>query len=250
VLDLLRERGVIATDVSQAAKAERVGVSRHDPIDRAPHFTHWAIGELPPEVRLAGGTVRTTLDLRLQQLLEHRVAEQVATLAHKNLTEAGVVVLDTKTAEVRAMVGSTSWQASEINITTRRRHPGSALKPFVYATAIERGASPFTIAWDTRDTSDDFFAPSGGTEHGPVRYREALASSYNFAAVSVLEEVGVARVISVLRKAGVAELPGAPDDYGLRLALGAAKVRLLDLAAGMASSCAAAPSVCRTAWSR
>ena len=61
---------------------------------------------------------------------------------------------------------------------------------------------------------------------------EALASSYNFAAVDVLASVGIARVMSVLREAHVAELPGAPDDYGLRLALGAAKVRLIDLAAG------------------
>ena len=102
----------------------------------------------------------------------------------------------------------------------------------MYATAIERGATPASIAWDTRDTSDDYFAPQGGVEHGPVRYREALASSYNFAAVSVLESVGVARVMTVLRQAGVAELPGSPADYGLRLALGSAKVRLVDLAAG------------------
>jgi penicillin-binding protein 1C len=188
--------------------------------------------QLPPEVRRAGGTLHTTLDLRLQLLLERRVREQVAQLHHANLEQAGVVVLDAQTTEVRAMVGSTSFADSQIDITTRRRHPGSALKPFVYATAIEHGAAPTTIAWDTRDTSDDYFAPSGSVEHGPVRYREALASSYNFAAVDVIASVGVARVMSVLRAAGVAELPGAPDDYGLRLALGAAKVRLLDLAAG------------------
>src|SRR5262249_20349616 len=127
-------------------------------------------------------------------------------------------------------VGSTD--DSQINITTRRRHPGSALKPFVYATAIENGASPSTIAWDVRDTSDDLFSPNSGVEHGPVRYREALASSYNFAAVRVLDEVGIPRVMTTLRTAGVAELHGSPGDYGLRLALGSAKVRLVDLTAG------------------
>src|SRR5512138_1183015 len=71
-----------------------------------------------------------------------------------------------------------------------------------------------------------------GVEHGPVRYREALASSYNFAAIDVIEEVGVTRVMSVLKQAGVAELEGTPASYGPRLALGAAKVRLIDLAAG------------------
>jgi penicillin-binding protein 1C len=131
------------------------------------------------------------------------------------------------------MIGSVAWDGpgGQINITTRRRHPGSALKPFVYATAIEHGDSPATIAWDVRDTRPDYFSPSG-VEHGPVRYREALASSYNFAAIDVLGKVGVPRVMSVLRGAGVGDLDGTPDTYGLRLALGAAKVRLLDLAAG------------------
>jgi penicillin-binding protein 1C len=234
VLELLVDRGVLTESAARDARAENVVVARHEPANAAPHFTRWIVDQLPPRVRQAGGTVKTTLDLRLQRALETRVADQVAALRHLNLEQAGVVVLDTETTGVRAMVGSTGWanDDGQLNITTRRRHPGSALKPFVYATAIEHGASPSTVAWDTRDTSDDYFAPSAGVEHGPVRYREALASSYNFAAIDVIQQVGVARVMSVLRKAGVAELAGAPNDYGLRLALGSAKVRLVDLTAG------------------
>jgi len=232
VLALLQSRGVIDEATVAAIEAEHVTVARHEPPNAAPHFTRWVLEQLPPDVRRAGGVVHTTLDLRLQKLLERRVREQVTALKHSNLAQAGIVVLDAQTTEVRAMVGSTDFKNSQIDITTRRRNPGSALKPFVYATAIEHGAAPVTIAWDTRDTNIDFFAPNSGVEHGPVRYREALASSYNFAAVDVLASVGVSRVMSVLREAGVAELPGAPDDYGLRLALGAAKVRLIDLAAG------------------
>ncbi len=234
VLDLLVERGVMSEGAARGVRAEQLTLARHDSINAAPHFVAWVVDELPPEVRAAGGTVHTTLDLRLQRVLARRVAEQVANLRSANLEQAGLVVLDTETTEVRAMVGSIDWNGHEgqINSTTRRRHPGSALKPFVYATAIEHGASPSSIAWDTRDTSDDYFAPTSGVEHGPVRYREALASSYNFAAIAVLDSVGVPRVMSLLKKAGVAELAGAPSDYGLRLALGSAKVRLLDLAAG------------------
>ncbi|HWU86516.1 MAG TPA: transglycosylase domain-containing protein [Kofleriaceae bacterium] len=233
VLDLLVRRGVITETTAREARATKLAVTRHAPRNEAPHFARWIADQLPADVRAAGGTVHTTLDLRLQRVLQARVAEQAASLRRQNLDQAGLVVLDAQTTEVRAMVGSTGWSApgGQINITTRRRNPGSALKPFVYATAIERGASPATIAWDLRDTSASYFAPNGA-EHGPVRYREALGSSYNFAAIDVLEQVGVPRVMSVLRRAGIAELPGAPDDYGLRLALGAAKVRLLDLAAG------------------
>ncbi len=231
VIDLLIDHGVITPAVAADIRAEALSVSRHTAEDAAPHFTRWIADQLPAEVRRAGGMLRTTLDLRLQRVLERRVGDQVMQLAHDNLRQAALVVLDTETSEVRAMIGSTSWHDSQLDMTTRRRNPGSALKPFVYATAIEHGASPATIAWDIRETSDDYHADSGA-EHGPVRYREALASSYNFAAIDVLASVGIARVMTALRLAGVADLPGTPEDYGLRLALGAAKVRLLDLAAG------------------
>jgi penicillin-binding protein 1C len=233
VLDMLVRRGVITEETARAARATRLAIARHPARNEAPHFARWIAEQLPADVRAAGGTVHTSLDLRLQRMLAVRVTEQALALRRQNLDQAGLVVLDAQTTEVRAMIGSTGWDrpGGQINITTRRRHPGSALKPFVYATAIERGASPATIAWDVRDTSANYFAPSGA-EHGPVRYREALASSYNFAAIDVVEQVGVSRVMTVLRRAGVAELPGTPDDYGLRLALGAAKVRLIDLAAG------------------
>jgi penicillin-binding protein 1C len=240
VLDLLHARGLLGAAAVAEAKAQAITVALHRPINRAPHFTAWVLEQLTPAQRAAGGTVQTTLDLRLQEVLARRVAQQVAELGARNLQQAGLVVLDTATSEVRAMVGSAAFDArpelgstgGQINITTRKRHPGSALKPFVYAAAIERGATPVSLAWDLRDAQDEYFAPHGGVEHGPTRYREALASSYNFAAVDVLQQVGVATLMSTLSRAGVAELPGSPDDYGLRLALGAAKVRLIDLTAG------------------
>jgi penicillin-binding protein 1C len=232
VLAMLVDRDRISESDASAIRATTIAVARHDNVNRAPHFVAYAVEQLPADVRVAGGRVHTTLDLQLQRTLQRRVTEQVTQLAHMHLQQAGLVVMDTESTGVRAMVGSSGWDSpgGQINITTRRRNPGSALKPFVYATAIEGGDSPATIAWDIRDVTGDYFAPNG-VEHGPVRYREALASSYNFAAVDVLDKIGVPRLMTNLRAAGVAELPGAPNDYGLRLALGAAKVRLVDLTA-------------------
>jgi penicillin-binding protein 1C len=232
VLAMLVERGVVSAGDARTIRATQLAIARHGAENRAPHFVAYAVEQLPADVRTAGGRVHTTLDLQLQRTLQRRVSEQVAQLSHLHLQQAGVVVLDTESTGVRAMVGSRGWDSpsGQLNLTTRRRNPGSALKPFVYATAIEGGDSPSTIAWDIRDVTGTYFAPNG-IEHGPVRYREALASSYNFAAVDVLDKIGVPRLMTVLRAAGVAELPGAPDDYGLRLALGAAKVRLIDLTA-------------------
>jgi penicillin-binding protein 1C len=231
VLDMLVARGVVTAEAARDARATQLVIGKHVPQNHAPHFVQYVLSELPPAVRRAGGTLHTTLDLQLQRQLQKRVSEQVATLAGANLDQAGMVVLDGQTSEVRVMVGSTGWShaGGQINITTRRRHPGSALKPFVYGTAIERGANPASIAYDVREASPGYMS---GEEHGPVRYREALASSYNFAALDVIDDVGITRVMSTLTRAGVAKLERRPEDYGPRLALGAAKVRLIDLVAG------------------
>ena len=68
-------------------------------------------------------------------------------------------------------------------------------------------------------------------ERGPARYREALAGSFNLAAVEVLSRVGVGALLERLRLAGLGPLAGTSEDYGLDLALGSARVRLVDLAA-------------------
>ena len=176
-----------------AIAVTELAVVRHTPANHAPHFARWILDQLP--ARRPHRRRHRAHDARPPAPADRssaRVTEQVAALRRRNLDQAGAVVLDAQTTEVRAMVGSASWRGpgGQINITTRRRHPGSALKPFVYGAAIERGDTPATIAWDTRDTSDAYFAPTA-IEHGPVRYREALASSYNFAAIDVLERVGV-----------------------------------------------------------
>ncbi len=234
VLELMVRRGALAADEAARARAQTLVVRLHRPAARAPHFVRWVIDGLPREVAARGGVVRTTLDGRLQDVLERRAAEHVHALAGTNVDQAGLVVLDTATGEILAWLGTADPEAAggAIDMVTRRRHPGSVLKPFVYAAAIEAGDLPSTVAYDVRDVSPDYFVAEGGHEHGPTRYREALGSSYNFAAVHALERAGVTRVMTALRMAGVAALPGTPDDYGLRLALGAAKVRLIDLAAG------------------
>jgi len=202
----------------------------------APHFVNAALASLPPDVQRHGGRIRTTLDANLQTALEARVKEHVASLAAAGLQQAGVVVLDTQNGEVLAYVGSADFASDDgqVDIVTRLRHPGSALKPFVYAEAIEAGASPSSLALDLADVPSAYKAHhvSGQPEHGQVRFRQALAGSYNLAAIHVLEAVGVEKVLMRLRQAGLGDLDEAPDTYGLRLALGSAKVRLLDLTAG------------------
>jgi penicillin-binding protein 1C len=234
VLAMLVARGLLDGAEAERAVAQPLTVALHEPATEARHFVRWIVDQLPADVRARGGRVDTTLDLRLQRLVETRLREHLATLDAKNVDQAGAVVLDARTSEVLAFVGSAAWDGrdGQVDITTRRRHPGSALKPFVYAAAIERGATPASIAYDVREGPAAAYPTRMDTEHGPQRYRLALAGSFNYAAMDVLERAGEARVMTALRAAGVAELDGSPADYGPRLALGAAKVRLLDLTAG------------------
>jgi penicillin-binding protein 1C len=231
----MAKRGVLSEARRRAIVAEPLVIARQRrtaPFE-AGHFVDWVLAGLPAAQRRGGGVLETTLELSLQTELERAVAEHVASLAGRDVTEAGVLVLDTATGSVRAMVGSRAYAEAAINITTRRRQLGSLLKPFVYALAIEAGESPASVALDIGDVSDEYRARDWvGREAGPLSYREALGGSYNLAAVHVLERVGVSALHARLRSAGVAELSAPPARYGLPLALGSARVRLLDVAAG------------------
>ncbi len=234
LLSLLLSQGKLSAEQVTRIQAEPIDVGLHASSFVAPHFVDWVLSDLPQDVIARGGVVHTTLDGQLSRLLEGRVSEHVKALHDRHVSDAGVVVLDSVRGEVLAMVGSPGYAGpnGQMNIATWRRFPGSALKPFVYATAIEAGDHPGSIAFDVIDVPSRYRAASDTHEHGPVRYREALAGSYNLAAVHVLERLGVPRVMSKLRLAGVGELAGDAEDYGLRLALGSTKVRLVDLASG------------------
>jgi penicillin-binding protein 1C len=234
ILRLLHGKGLISANELTRIEAENILPQKSPRSFEAPHFVNEVMAALPQTVRQKGGIVRTTLDLELQRQLERRVAQHVETLAHRGLGQAGLVLLDTRSGEVLAMVGSPDFQedSGQLNITTTRRHPGSALKPFVYALALEKGDTPASIAYDIANLEDSTYRVKVVTqpERGPVRYREALAGSYNLAAIHVLEKVGIHDLISKLRRAGVGQVSGTDRDYGLRLALGATKVKLVDLA--------------------
>ena len=117
------------------------------------------------------------------------------------------------------------------------RQPGSALKPFLYALAFDRGATPATILPDIAavyQTGTGPYRPRNYDRrfHGPVRAREALASSYNIPAVELADRYGVGSLLHVLRGAGFGSLGRSADHYGLGLALGNGDITLLELANG------------------
>jgi penicillin-binding protein 1C len=230
VLDLMVTHGLLSRDKRERIDHEPIAFTKGESPRLAGHFVDFVMGQLGS--RTSGGTVRTTLFAALQQRLEAAVAGFTA--EHRGLGQAGLVVIEPATGAVRAMVGSANYDSpddGQNNILTTLRHPGSALKPFVYAMAIENGATPASLAQDALGTVANYNPHKRMREHSRARFREALAGSYNLAAVEVLDRVGVPPLLERLRGLGLAPLAETSNDYGLDLALGSARVRLLDLAA-------------------
>jgi penicillin-binding protein 1C len=231
---------VTRDDIARARDEPLVSGTRRAPF-LAPHFTTrvlaWTAGARD-SMRL--GRIRTSIDVGLQTELEGEVQHTVAVLGDRGVGQAAVVVLDNATGEVLAWVGSPDFWASEngqTDMVVSPRQPGSALKPFLYGLALDRGLTAATILPDipkTYPTTVGAYRPRDYDRRfrGPVRAREALASSYNVPAVEVTSRIGVSSFLQTLRLAGFASLSRDADYYGLGLALGNGDVSLLELANG------------------
>jgi membrane peptidoglycan carboxypeptidase len=197
------------------------------------------LGEI--DMRRSGMRIFTTLDLRMQNLAQQIVTEQVARLQPQfNLSNAALVALKPGTAEILTMVGSADFNNpaidGQVNVAVRMRQPGSAIKPVLYSLAMDDNLiSPATIIWDVpvryKLSDDEDYRPENYDEtfHGPVTVRTALASSYNVPAVKLLDALGVERMLAGARTMGLQSLTRDTTWYGLSLTLGGGEVTLLDL---------------------
>ena len=233
-LDRLVELEVI-TPGQRSLLGQPPSIVRVDPPRLAPHFVD-AIVTRNPGLR---GTVRTTLDLDLQAMVEPLVRAHLSALNRHDITQAAVVVVENATGAIRAMVGSANYAVSQINGATQPRSCGSTLKPFVYLDAIDKRL--FTAASLLPDTPDAIrneyadYDPQNYSHHyfGPVRLREALGCSLNVPAVFVLSQLGARPTFYQLQKWGF-NFPQGLDEYGAGFVLGDADTRLVDLAAAYA----------------
>jgi penicillin-binding protein 1C len=190
------------------------------------------------------GEVRTTIDYPLQAQVQWIMRGHLRTLARKNVHNAAAIVLDNSTGEILALVGSTDFFDSthngQVNGVTARRQPGSSIKPFMYALALQSGLTPATLIPDIPTAIPDHhgdYVPENYDRrfHGPVRLRSALACSYNVPAVRVLQRVGKPVFLEKLRECGFGGLNRDAEFYGYGLTLGNAEVSLLEIATGYAA---------------
>jgi penicillin-binding protein 1C len=206
---------------------------------RARGFTRVTLAPRVAEQLLRDGrlTAQSTLDRDLQAFALDALRRHVAEVHDRNVDDGAVLVVENSTGEVWAYVGGTGALSSAPYVDGVRamRQPGSALKPFLYALALERRLlTPASLLEDTPlelPEQRGLYRPLDYDREfrGLVSTRVALASSLNVPAVRTIDMVGVEAFTGHLRSLGFEGIVEQGDYYGAALALGSADVRLWDL---------------------
>jgi penicillin-binding protein 1C len=178
--------------------------------------------------------IRSSLDLSVQKSLERSIRHFLAAHRDRGIRNAATLLIDADSMQVRAMVGSADyWNATidgQVNGTLAKRSPGSTLKPFVYALALDQGlVHPRTILADL-PTAFGPYSPENfdGRFIGPVTVQDALIRSRNIPAVATAAKLAHPSFYQFLQRAGVSRLRDEPH-YGLALALGGGEVTMEEL---------------------
>jgi penicillin-binding protein 1B len=250
VLDAMVQTEAITQGQADAAKAEPLQIKKHETEDDngVSYFVDYTQRFIDERYGARAATqkrITTTLDPRLQQAAYAALKTQTAKLdkvlakASRKGTrvepvQAAFVALDAHNGEVLAMVGGRSYDESQLNrATDAKRQPGSAFKPFVYATALRSGFTPASIISDSPqtfvfDNGRSEYKPSdyhGGFTNRKVMLREALARSLNVPAVELAMSTGLSRVADLAETCGL----DRPRIYP-SMALGTSEVTPLQLA--------------------
>lgn len=203
---------------------------------QAPHFTAFVRDRLKERATPRSG--RTTLDAELQKKAQELLEQRLADLSEYGLRNGAVLVVDHTTSEVLtwAVAGEISGDIPEAGFDAVRipRQPGSTLKPFVYALALDKGWSPATVIKDEPileavEHGLHVYRNFSETYHGLVPLAEALGNSLNTPAIRALDFVGLNTFYASLQHLGMTNLIAGTATYGNGLVLGNAEISLLEL---------------------
>lgn len=230
ILAEMHQAELISDQQLRRALLEPVPTERRNAVNLAVHSAWHLRHEYPDRHRL-----RTTLDINMQQQAAALLGNYVGTLDAYGISNAAAVVIDNRTREVRALVGSTDYfdknRLGANDGARMARSPGSTLKPFLYALGFDKGLiSEKTILHDV-PVNYGGYSPQNYSEdfRGPVTVREALTDSLNVVAVNLTQEVGLEDFHQLLQDGGLSGLHQDAGYYGLPLVLGGVEVSLLEL---------------------
>ena len=236
----------VADRACALARSRRLGIACQDLRRRA-----FECLSAPPEITLVaaaaphlarrllaqpGDRIATSLDAGIQQTAAEAIRDHLLGLGAQNVRDAAAIVVDNATGEVLAYVGSSGAhsQAHMVDGVRALWQAGSTLKPFLYATALERGyvtaASLLEDSPLNLETAAGLYIPQNYDREfkGTVSVRTALASSLNVPAVRTLVLTGVDAFYTTLKTLGYESLTEDAEFYGYALALGSAEVSLLE----------------------
>jgi len=205
---------------------------RKQPPQRAPHFSLRLAGS-----RLRDRNIRSTLDWRIQRTAERLLASHLRIWKQKDVRNGAVLIVDNKTREVLAYVGSPDFDDSaahgQVDAIRAVRSPGSALKPFLIAHQFEQGIlTPKRILLDTPYDAEGFYAENyDGSYSGTVYAGDALRRSLNVPMIRALQETGAPEFTEHLVRAGFISLEPQKSDLGLSMIVGGCGVTLEELTA-------------------
>jgi len=255
VLTQMYKNGFITKE--QMIKSQNEKVTFYEKVNqgiKAPHFAYYILDQLEQkydkETLMSNSfKITTTIDWPLQEKAEElakKFGQENETAYHAQ--NNGIVAIDPKNGDILAMVGSRDYFNQAIqgnfNITTAHRQPGSSFKPFVYATAFNKGYTDKTVVFDLKTEFNTNCSPTGkpitagavcympvnydGKYVGPITFRNALAQSRNIPAIKVLYLAGVNASLDTAKAMGITSL-GNKNQYGLTLVLGGGEVSLLEM---------------------
>lgn len=204
----------------------------------AGHFVRYLTGDAATVAQAQGGRLDTTLDASLQGQVQTILDSRLRDLRERAVGDGAVLVMDHTSGEIVAWVNgggdAPQLAGSMIDAILTPRQPGSTLKPFLYAAALDAGWSAATLIDDAPLSGQvgaglHAFRNYSRQYYGPLRLRECLGNSLNTPAVRTLDQFGTARFLALLHRLGFASLNRPADVYGLGLALGNGEVTLLEL---------------------
>ena len=228
VLDAMVETGAITDAQRAAALAEKPHVFKTAPDAASQYFVDWVDAQVramgPPRADLV---VETTLDAHDEATAQAAASDTVDRFAKADVQQAALVALDPQ-GRVRAMIGGVDYSKSGYNrAVDAHRQAGSAWKPFVYLTALERGFTPdspvvdqpITIdGWSPRDFEPNYL--------GQITLQQALAQSVNTVAAGLADQVGRPNVANTARRLGIL----TPINLDPAMALGSSLVTPIEMA--------------------
>jgi penicillin-binding protein 1C len=247
VLSRMARLGYLRSGELQARQSEPVRFRGNDPRPpafpfEAPHFVNLVLAREGAAPRGAQ-RLRTTLDLPLQRRVQAIVNSHRPRFLKAGASQAAAVIVANGTREVLALVGSCAYGPRDRgfnNGAAAWRSPGSTLKPFLYALALDQGFTPASVLEDVERryrTPRGEFIPSNfdRVSHGPISFREALGNSLNLSTVHLLNLMGPETYYDTLVVLQLINHPEfTPERYGLGMVVGNPEVSLLQLAAAYA----------------